>query len=111
MAVCRTLDVSSAGVSLDTAAWFPLGTGVGDDETVDALAVLPNSDLIAGGNFVTAGGAQVNSIARWNGAQWFPLGSGMPFFATVYALLALPDGSVIAGGDFQSAGGSSASNA
>ncbi len=26
MAVCRTLDVSSVGVSLDTAAWFPLGT-------------------------------------------------------------------------------------
>ena len=26
MAICRTLDVSSAGVSLDTAAWFPLGT-------------------------------------------------------------------------------------
>jgi hypothetical protein len=26
MAVCRTLDVSVAGVSLDTAAWFPLGT-------------------------------------------------------------------------------------
>jgi hypothetical protein len=26
MAVCRTLDVSEAGVSLDTAAWFPLGT-------------------------------------------------------------------------------------
>jgi hypothetical protein len=26
MAVCRTLDVSDAGISLDTAAWFPLGT-------------------------------------------------------------------------------------
>ena len=26
MAVCRTLDVSDVGVSLDTAAWFPLGT-------------------------------------------------------------------------------------
>jgi hypothetical protein len=26
MAVCRTLDVSDGGVSLDTAAWFPLGT-------------------------------------------------------------------------------------
>jgi len=26
MAVCRTLDVSDNGVSLDTAAWFPLGT-------------------------------------------------------------------------------------
>jgi len=26
MAVCRTLDVSELGLSLDTAAWFPLGT-------------------------------------------------------------------------------------
>ena len=26
MAVCRTLDVSSVGLSLDTAAWFPIGT-------------------------------------------------------------------------------------
>lgn len=26
MAVCRTLDVSDTGLSLDTAAWFPLGT-------------------------------------------------------------------------------------
>jgi len=26
MAVCRTLDVSDDGVSLDTAAWFPIGT-------------------------------------------------------------------------------------
>lgn len=26
MAVCRTLDVSDAGLGLDTAAWFPLGT-------------------------------------------------------------------------------------
>jgi len=26
MAVCRTLDVSEVGMSLDTAAWFPLGT-------------------------------------------------------------------------------------
>lgn len=28
MAVCRTLDVSDAGISLDTAAWFPLGTRI-----------------------------------------------------------------------------------
>jgi hypothetical protein len=26
MAVCRTLDVSEAGLSLETAAWYPLGT-------------------------------------------------------------------------------------
>ena len=28
MAVCRTLDVSERGISLDTPAWFPLGTRI-----------------------------------------------------------------------------------
>jgi hypothetical protein len=28
MAMCRTLDVSDRGLSLDTAAWFPLGTRI-----------------------------------------------------------------------------------
>jgi hypothetical protein len=44
MAVCRTLDVSSAGVSLDTAAWFPLGTRLSlalvDPATGNAIEVI-----------------------------------------------------------------------
>src|SRR6185369_5704100 len=44
MAVCRTLDVSSAGVSLDTAAWFPLGTRLSvalvDPATGNAVEVI-----------------------------------------------------------------------
>jgi len=44
MAVCRTLDVSSVGVSLDTAAWFPLGTRLSlalvDPVTGNAIEVI-----------------------------------------------------------------------
>jgi hypothetical protein len=44
MAVCRTIDVSSAGVSLDTAAWFPLGTRLSlalvDPATGNAVEVI-----------------------------------------------------------------------
>lgn len=44
MAVCRTLDVSDAGLSLDTAAWFPLGTrlavGLVDPMTGRALELI-----------------------------------------------------------------------
>lgn len=44
MAVCRTLDVSDAGVSLDTAAWFPLGTRLAvalvDPQTGNALELI-----------------------------------------------------------------------
>jgi len=44
MAVCRTLDVSDNGVSLDTAAWFPLGTRLAvalvDPATGHALEII-----------------------------------------------------------------------
>ena len=41
-----------------------------------ALTVLPNGDLVAGGNFATAGGVTENRIARWDGSSWAPFGSG-----------------------------------
>jgi hypothetical protein len=44
MAVCRTLDVSDGGLSLDTAAWFPLGTRLSlalvDPATGNAVEVI-----------------------------------------------------------------------
>src|SRR5207253_426502 len=33
-----------------------------------------NSDLVACGRFVTAGGVSANNIARWNGSAWSALG-------------------------------------
>ena len=47
-----------------------------DYACVSALTVY-NGELIAGGDFTTAGGTRASYIARWNGATWQPLGSGM----------------------------------
>jgi hypothetical protein len=71
--------------------------------SVFALAVLPNGDLVAGGEFMTAGGVTANSIARWDGSSWQPLGSGMN--GAVFRLVVLPNGDLVAGGNFTTAGG------
>jgi hypothetical protein len=68
-----------------------------------ALAVLPNGDLVAGGDFTTAGGVAASYIARWSGTLWSPLGSGIS--GDVYALAVLPNGDLVAGGSFTIAGG------
>jgi len=67
---------------------------------VDALTVY-NGELIAGGYFITAGGLDVNYIARWDGSSWQSLGGGMN--GTVFALTVYND-QLIAGGNFTKAG-------
>ena len=89
-------------------AWSGLGSGIGipgfpGSDSVNALAVLPNGDLVAGGSFTTAGGVTANRIARWNGSAWSALGGG--FSSTVMALAVLPNGDLVAGGVFTTAGG------
>jgi hypothetical protein len=66
-----------------------------------ALAVYDDK-LIAGGAFTTAGAAEANHIAAWDGTSWAPLGSGMNYDVralTVYG------SRLVAGGDFTTAGG------
>ena len=60
-----------------TQTWSDVGGGVSGVELprVNALAVY-NGELIAGGDFATAGGVPAASIARWNGSQWQPLAGG-----------------------------------
>jgi hypothetical protein len=73
---------------------------------VYALNVLPNGDLIAGGDFTSAGGVGASGIARWNGSSWSALGSGTGGSErTVKSLAVLPNGDVVAGGGFTTAGG------
>ena len=83
---------ASAPPELDDAAW--------------SLAVLPNGDLVAGGQFTTAGGVAANRIARWDGSSWSSLGSGLN--GTVFGLAVLPSGDLVAGGTFTTAGGAAA---
>jgi hypothetical protein len=50
-------------------AWSPIGSGLGFEAagtvTVNALALLPNGDIVAGGSFNRAGEVASSSIARW----------------------------------------------
>ena len=99
----------------DGSSWQPFGSGMSSQ--VLALTTWdPDGDgplpphLVAGGAFVTAGGATVDRIARWDGSAWQPLDSGMNNL--VHALTTWdPDGpgplpaQLVAGGDFSTAGG------
>lgn len=95
----------------DGTSWSPLGSGCTSPPIsapeVRALAVRPNGDLIAGGQFTLAGGVQAISIARWDGAAWHSMGNLLLpiFLPAVESLATLPNGDVIAGGLFDSAGG------
>jgi hypothetical protein len=93
----------------DGTSWHALGSGVnggGGFAPVNALAALPNGDVVAGGLFGSVGGVSVNSIARWNGAVWSPLGAGPgPISGAVNALAVLPGGDLVAGGQFPNVGG------
>ncbi|HEX6810549.1 MAG TPA: hypothetical protein VF384_02895, partial [Planctomycetota bacterium] len=63
----------------DGTNWSALGSGISGPASrfVHAMAVLPNGDVVAGGEFTTAGGVSANNIAYWNGTSWSALGSGM----------------------------------
>ena len=74
--------------------------------SVNALAAMPNGDLIAAGTFISMAGVAANRIARWNGAAWQPLGSGLN--NVVQALAVMPNGNLIAAGSFSTAGGAPA---
>ena len=90
----------------DGVAWSPLGLGMGagaggPTPRVLALAVRPGGQLIAGGEFITAGGVTVNRIAAWDGANWSDIGGVFPALfegAGVYSLAVLPNGHLVAGG-------------
>ena len=87
-------------------SWAPLGTGSGgwypSYATVHALAVLPNGDVLAGGEFGAVGGVPAASIARWNGSMWSAVDGGMQ--TAVYALAPLASGEIVAAGEFGFAG-------
>lgn len=96
----------------DGEAWRPLGSGVNgharaittwDPDGAGPLA----AELVAGGQFSTAGGVSVGGIARWDGAAWRGFGNGRD--GSVYALSVWdPDGAgplpgnLVAGGVFTS---------
>jgi trimeric autotransporter adhesin len=89
--------------------WVPFAggiTGTGDTAVVRDLLRLPNGDLLAAGNFTTAGTTPANNIARWDGTTWSPLGPGTN--GQINVLHLEPDGTILAGGSFTTAGGAPA---
>lgn len=65
--------------------------------------MLPNGDLVAGGDFTTSGGNPVNYLARWNGASCLSSGGGTN--GPVSSLFVRSNGELVVGGSFSTAGG------
>jgi len=105
----------------DGQTWTPLATSITRPlfslvGGVRALLVLPNGDLIAGGDFTEIDGVPARRIARFDGSTWHPLGPGItgpeaiPAQTAVFALALSPDGDIIAGGQFTHIGELAANN-
>lgn len=91
----------------DGTTWFPFGPGLSD--TVIALRVRPNGELIASGSFERDGNNNwLGRVARWNGSSWQSFGTGTDGW--VSGLTLLPNGDLVVGGFFTSAGGTPAIN-
>jgi hypothetical protein len=95
--------VPAAGIARwNGSTWSPLGSGLTHslyNMTTGRLAVMPNGDLIATGDFEIAGGAPANRIARWNGSAWSPIGAGVNWQAS--DMIVLQHGVLALGGGFQ----------
>ena len=88
-------------------AWSGFGNGIDAlapfGANVQALALLPNGDLIAAGSFNAASGVATANIARWNGTAWSALGTGTN--GPVRGLAVAANGDLYATGSFTQAGG------
>jgi len=111
--VCGPLGTRASADTCEP-GWASLtGQEIGVSGEVRAMAVFDDGAgpaLYAGGIFTTAGGVEVNRIARWNGSTWSALEgpSGIGLNGTLRALAVFDDGSgpaLYAGGNFTTAGG------
>lgn len=86
-----------------TGIWAPLGSGM--NGPVQAVVGLPNGDLVASGQFETAGGTAARWLARWNGSAWSAMNGQFMYFSLnasfgVHALAVLQNGDLVIGGEF-----------
>src|ERR1043165_7038115 len=91
--------------SWNGSTWSTFGTGltVGFPITsVSTLAALSGGDLLAGGNFLQAGGTLSPFLARWNGSAWSSMGltEYAPHVGYTRAVAQLSGGDIIAAGNF-----------
>jgi hypothetical protein len=81
----------------DGVAWSEFGGGVANGPgpgAVGALEAMPNGDLVAAGQFQSAGGVPASHVAVWRGAAWSALGAGLP--APVIALARVGENGLVA---------------
>ncbi|MBS0191730.1 MAG: hypothetical protein JSR52_11310 [Planctomycetes bacterium] len=88
-------------------AWIWSAMGSGFNGQVNALAVLSNGDVIAGGEFTLSASTPMNRIARWNGTGWSAIGSGFSD-GEVRAIIQRGNGNIVAAGGFLHSNGSDA---
>lgn len=57
-------------------SWHTMGNGIIDIEhgQIYTIAIGPNGDVYAGGNFTQADGAPADYLVRWNSSEWLPFG-------------------------------------
>lgn len=84
--------------------WSSIG---GTNGHVQAIAVMPNGDLVIGGAFSSVGGVPVGNLARWDGASWSNVGT---VSGSVLALEATAAGRLLVGGVFSAVDGVAAVN-
>lgn len=102
--VVRIAKIASGG------EWRGFGTGL-SNEAYDFIKY--RNELYIIGNFATANGVTVNSLAKWNGTTWVAFGTGLKTSAGGVGLgfsLAVYDGYLYGGGQFDSVAGVACSN-
>lgn len=103
-ASAQTSQISSGAIADGTYESIGGGTSMsGLTGTVLSIAVAADGSVFAGGDFVTAGGAIIKRVAKWNGESWSPVGFGVD--GPVHALAIGPNGDLYAGGSFRFAAG------
>ena len=98
-------------ITLSAQTWTKMGNGM--NYQVNVFTVF-NGNVIAGGDFDSAGGKPAKSIACWDGHNWSAVGAGLstgkyPSVANVSALCVYK-GELYAAGSFTSSGGKTVMN-
>lgn len=91
-------------------ASFGTGSGIPAGTEVNSILLLPDGDIIIGGNFNTYDGTTVGRLCRLNAdgsldAGFNGGGSRFSTVGTVQTLLAMPGGAILAGGSFDAYNG------
>jgi hypothetical protein len=90
----------------DGAAWSGLTKELSPTNYLTSVALDKSGNLYVGGDFISAGNAAANCVAKWNGREWKALGSGTN--SSICALALDSMGNMYAGGRFTSIGGKAA---